>query len=64
MRQIRCLKPLMPCVWLKSCQEAFSEFVRLSDLQERLESKQFIGYIFEDVEHKWYQILLYSPTKG
>ena len=47
----------------KSCQEAFSEFVRLSDLQERLESKQFIGYIFEDVEHKWYQILFIPQQK-
>lgn len=48
----------------ENCQEAFGEFVRLSDLQKRLADKRFIGYTFEDVEHMWYQILLIPQQKN
>lgn len=39
-------------------QEAFGEFLKLKDLEERLGDRRFIGYTFEDVEGLWYQALL------
>lgn len=39
-------------------QEAFGEFLKLKDLEERLGDRRFIGYTFEDVEGIWYQALL------
>ncbi len=39
-------------------QEAFGEFLKLKDLEERLGDRRFIGYTFEDVEGLWYQTLL------
>ena len=39
-------------------QEAFGEFLKLEDLEERLGDRRFIGYTFEDVEGLWYQALL------
>lgn len=39
-------------------QEAFGEFLKLKDLEERLGDRRFIGYTFEDVEGFWYQALL------
>lgn len=39
-------------------QEAFGEFLKLKDLEERLGDRRFIGYTFGDVEGLWYQALL------
>lgn len=39
-------------------QEAFGEFLKLKNLEERLGDRRFIGYTFEDVEGIWYQALL------
>ena len=39
-------------------QEAFGEFLKLKDLEERLGDRRFVGYTFEDVEGLWYQALL------
>lgn len=44
-------------------QEAFGEFLKLKDLEERLGDRRFIGYTFEDVEGLWYQALL-IPQKS
>ena len=44
-------------------QEAFGEFLKLKDLEERLGDRRFIGYTFEDVEGLWYQTLL-IPQKS
>ena len=44
-------------------QEAFGEFLKLEDLEERLGDRRFIGYTFEDVEGLWYQALL-IPQKS
>ena len=57
MLQVFCEKLMM-----ESAREKFLQFVDFSNIQERFQGKQFLGYTFEAVTGRWYQALLIPET--
>lgn len=49
---------------MESAREKFLEFTDLHTLSERLKERDFLGYSFEAVRQKWYQVLLIPKVRN